>query len=80
MIDLDATGPVYRGHKLSRIIDAFISGQVDADLGLPYPKAVSTLAWARLDVRVRGNVWGLSVSDVPCTMTHYLDREISLDD
>ena len=65
MIDLDATGPVYRGHKLSRIVGDFNLGTHYAQSSAPYPRTVSTKGWARLDVRVLGNVWGLSVSDVP---------------
>lgn len=66
MIDLEATGPIYKAHKLSRIVTEFITGQICNEVGLnrttqPY----STKAWARLDVRVIGNCWGLSVSDVP---------------
>lgn len=70
MIDLDATGPVYRGHKLARIVNEFDNGYLD---GLYSPrvehlmqwsllKPVSTKAWSRLDVRVFGNRWGLPVT------------------
>ena len=66
MIDLDATGPVYRGHKLSRIVHEYASGHYHGAWRIsPPPTGVSTLGWARLDVRVIGNVWGLSVLDVP---------------
>lgn len=71
MIDLDATGAVYRGHVLSRIVESFQDGWVEGD----YPSTpgwdkptwiappVSTRGWARLDCRVIGNPWGLSVSE-----------------
>lgn len=67
MIDLDATGPVYRGHKLFRIVDEYRDGRTSGALG-PFafwPDApTSTKGWARLDVRVYGNPWGLSVSEL----------------
>lgn len=68
MIDLDATGPVYRGHKLARIVSEYDTGFIE---GFTYGgndpvhwsrKPVSTKAWARLDVRVIGNIWGLPVT------------------
>lgn len=72
MIDLDATGPAYRGHKLSRIVNEFDNGYLDGLLSPKFEhlmqwslaKPVSTRAWARLDVRVIGNVWGLPVSEL----------------
>lgn len=65
MIDLEAQGPVYRGHKLSRIVDEYHGGYMGALAGATWnhDKPVSTRAWARLDVRVFGNVWGLSALD-----------------
>lgn len=73
MIDLDATGPVYRGHKLSRIVEeyghGYDRGLEDYDWGHDarwlVDRPISTLNWARLDVRVIGNPWGLSVSELP---------------
>lgn len=68
MIDLVATGPVYRGHKLARIVEEYATGDLRGKCHVPpfglYAAPTSTKAWARLDVRVIGNPWGLSVSEV----------------
>ena len=67
MIDLDATGPVYRGHKLARIVNEHLDGYIAGASGSPLagPVTIATKGWAKLDLRVLGNVWGLSVSDIP---------------
>lgn len=71
MIDLVAQGPAYRGHKLSRIVNEYQYGADrhahEAFIGSPmgqYHPPTSTLGWARLDVRVAGNPWGLPVSEI----------------
>lgn len=68
-IDLVAQGPVYRGHKLARIVEEYATGDLRGKCHVPphglYAQPVSTKGWARLDIRVIGNVWGLSVSDLP---------------
>lgn len=70
MIDLVAQGPVYRGHKLARIIDEYANGHIAYQYNITPKtidrlKLISTKGWARLDVRIFGNPWGLSVSDIP---------------
>lgn len=71
MIDLDAQGPVYRGHKLARILNEYRDGLWhgqkqgrDLEVTREVPSPVPTKAWARLDVRVFGNRWGLPVSEL----------------
>lgn len=65
IIDLDATGPLYRGHILAQIIRSHDLGAVSAEQGIGWQgPPESTRGWARLALRVDRNIWGLSVSEL----------------
>lgn len=68
VIDLVAQGPVYRGHKLALIVEGYRDGSHGGHLFKEegrYTTPIRTLGTAQLAVRVIGNPWGLSVSELP---------------
>lgn len=61
-----ASDAILRGHTLASIVsEARVGAQWARFPALPFPHVVGTKGRARLAVRTQGNVWGLSVSDVP---------------
>jgi len=58
---------VFQGHKLAAIVSEFRTGRTWARImgGKHFPHVVDTRRQAALRVRIDGNLWGLSVSELP---------------